>query len=150
MSAVLYAAKINWQHAQTVSQSPISPRLVCLACNPEMHPEHRPSSGHVHYTHQLPCTCCGALQGIRLHIVQLWCAVLHCTAGLDMLMHCYIERMESTVTNWYNNILVVDLQVCSTVQYTCSTPAVCCAVRMGHRHPAAPSMVLCMVGCACH
>jgi len=30
--------------------------------------------------------------------------------GLDLLMDSYIQRMETTVTSWYNNILVVDLQ----------------------------------------
>ena len=31
--------------------------------------------------------------------------------GLDVLMNCYIERMEGKVSSWYENILVVDLKV---------------------------------------
>lgn len=31
--------------------------------------------------------------------------------GLDLLMNAYIQRMETTVTTWYNNILKVDLEV---------------------------------------
>ena len=32
-------------------------------------------------------------------------------AGLDMLITSYIDRMASTVTNWFTNILQADLQV---------------------------------------
>jgi hypothetical protein len=31
--------------------------------------------------------------------------------GLDLLMASYIQRMEMTVTKWYTNIMVVDLEV---------------------------------------
>ena len=31
--------------------------------------------------------------------------------GLDVLMDCYIHRMEETMTKWYTNILRVDFQV---------------------------------------
>ncbi len=34
--------------------------------------------------------------------------------GLDYLMRCYIERMETSVTKWFNNIMVVDLEVSET------------------------------------
>mmetsp|Transcript_30706 Transcript_30706/g.68015 ORF Transcript_30706/g.68015 Transcript_30706/m.68015 type:complete len:793 (+) Transcript_30706:137-2515(+) len=33
-----------------------------------------------------------------------------CKPGLDMLIECYINRMDETVTRWYINILDVDLQ----------------------------------------
>ena len=31
--------------------------------------------------------------------------------GLDLLMECYINRMEDTMTKWYTNILKVDMEV---------------------------------------
>ena len=31
--------------------------------------------------------------------------------GLDLLMDCYIGRMEDTMTKWYRNILKVDFDV---------------------------------------
>jgi hypothetical protein len=48
--------------------------------------------------------------------------------GLDLLMSSYIQRMEMTVTKWYTNIMVVDLEVRQKASTGCrmAWPAVGC------------------------